>query len=132
MQKQNPSILGLKKSFGYGDRLGLAGPGHIIADLKYDFAGIFAQQSIREMDRTRRTAEEVMSAARLALEDASYSRPWGADADHLKTKKDVQKTAAAGFTFFTIDPSSHVNKGADDMEETDLRTEIANQESENI
>ena len=132
MQKQHPSILGLKKSFGYGDRLGLAGPGHIIADLKYDFAGIFAQQSIREMDRTHRTPEEVMSAARLALEDAGYSRPWGADADHLKTKEDVQKTAAAGFTFFTIDPSSHVNNAADDMDEEDLRNEIADQERESI
>ena len=132
MPEQNPSILGLKKSFGYGDRLGLAGPGHIIADLKYDFAGIFAQQSIREMDRTRRTPEEVMTAARLALTEAGYTRPWGADADHLKTLEDVRKTAAAGFTFFTIDPSSHVNNDADNMDEANLRTEIANQESESI
>ena len=132
MPEQNPSILGLKKSFGYGDRLGLAGPGHIVADLKYDFAGIFAQQSIREMDRTRRTPEEVMSAARQALETAGYSKPWGADADHLKTREDVQKTAAAGFTFFTIDPSSHVNNNADNMDESDIRTEIADQEREGI
>jgi hypothetical protein len=58
-----PVTLGLKKSFGYGDRLGLATPGHLAAHRKFDFAPIFAQQSIREMDRTQRTPEEVMSAA---------------------------------------------------------------------
>jgi len=33
----------------------------------------------------------------------------GADADHLKTPHDVDVTAAAGFCFFTIDPSEHVD-----------------------
>ena len=47
-----PTTLGLKKSFGFGDRLGLATPGHLSASSRYDFAPIFAQQSIREMDRT--------------------------------------------------------------------------------
>jgi tagaturonate epimerase len=38
----------------------------------------------------------------------------GADADHLKTNQDVDRTAAAGFTFFTIDPSDYVDPTADD------------------
>ncbi len=40
----------------------------------------------------------------------------GADADHLKTNDDVDRTAAAGFTFFTIDPSDHVDQKADDYD----------------
>jgi anti-sigma regulatory factor (Ser/Thr protein kinase) len=55
-----PTTLGLTKSFGFGDRLGLATPGHLSASNKYDFAPVFAQQSIREMARTQRTPEEVM------------------------------------------------------------------------
>ncbi len=53
MQKASP--LSLTKSFGFGDRLGVATPGHLSAALGYDFAPIFAQQSIREMARTQRT-----------------------------------------------------------------------------
>ena len=64
-----PAPLGLAPSFGFGDRLGIATPGHVAA-LRRAGAGvapIFAQQSIREMQRTNRTPEEVMSAARDAL-----------------------------------------------------------------
>jgi len=42
-----PSILGLKRSFGFGDRLGLATTGHMDAILGKSYLGIFAQQSIR-------------------------------------------------------------------------------------
>lgn len=110
-----PQVLGLKKSFGFGDRLGLATPGHLASVLKSDFVPIFAQQSIREMERTQRTPEQVMAAAQSALAAAKYRQPWGADADHLKTEIDVRRTAAAGFTFFTIDPSAFVVNHADTM-----------------
>ncbi|HEY6229144.1 MAG TPA: tagaturonate epimerase family protein, partial [Verrucomicrobiae bacterium] len=118
-----PVTLGLKKSFGYGDRLGLATPGHLAAHRKFNFAGIFAQQSIREMDRTQRTAEEVMSAAQKALAAENFREPWGADADHLKTEADVHRTAAIGFTFFTIDPSAFVVNEADRMSEAELTSQ---------
>src|SRR5688572_32109757 len=97
----DPVPLGLKKSFGFGDRLGLATPGHLASARKSDFAPVFAQQSIREMQRTERTPEEVMAAARTALAAEKFPGPWGADADHLKTPEDVDRTAAAGFCFFT-------------------------------
>jgi hypothetical protein len=121
----NPQPLGLKKSFGYGDRLGVATPGHLAASRKFDFAPIFAQQSIREMERTRRTPEEVMTAARNALQSEGYTDIWGADADHLKTAADVALTAAAGFCFFTIDPSTYVENRADEMGEEELVTTAA-------
>ncbi len=106
-----PAPLGLQKSFGFGDRLGLATPGHVAAARKFDFAPVFAQQSIREMERTERTPQEVMQAAQTALAEVGWKQPWGADADHLKLPEHVDYTAAAGFCFFTIDPSAHVRKG---------------------
>jgi hypothetical protein len=116
----DPVPLGLKKSFGYGDRLGLATPGHLRTARKFDFASIFAQQSIREMQRTDRTPEEVMGAAKDALAREGYPDAWGADADHLNTPADVRRTAAAGFCFFTIDPSAYVDNKADDAWQDEL------------
>lgn len=113
---KNPCApLGLSPSFGFGDRLGLATPGHVAA-LKESggkIRPIFAQQSIREMTRTGRSPEDVMGDALAGARDAHYSGPQGADADHLKTPQDVDRTAAAGFCFFTIDPSDHVDGQAD-------------------
>ena len=51
-----PSALGLRRSFGFGDRLGVGTAGHIAAAREHSFASIFAQQSIREMTRTGRIA----------------------------------------------------------------------------
>lgn len=117
-----PVALGLEPSFGFGDRMGVATPGHIEA-LKRSggpIKGIFAQQSIREMTRTRRTADQVMRAAVEALADAEFAGTWGADADHLKTHADVDYTADAGFVFFTIDPSDHVDQKADSYDAATL------------
>jgi hypothetical protein len=79
---------------------------------KTDFAPIFAQQSIRELERTQRTPQQVVKAAIAALAQRGYAGKWGADADHLKTTEHVDRMAGAGFCFFTIDPSEHVGKGA--------------------
>lgn len=116
------TTLGNAPSFGFGDRLGSATPGHLRAlrDHGGPIAGIFAQQSIREMTRTQRTPEAVMDAAVSALDAAGFDRPWGSDADHLKTPGDVDATAAAGFVFFTIDPSDHVDQAADDYDDAAL------------
>ncbi len=121
------TTLGLTPSFGFGDRIGLATPGHIEAMRRAGrgFAPIFAQQSIREMARTSRTPEGVMTDAVEAMKAAEWHDPHGADADHLKTPADVDRTAAAGFTFFTIDPSGHVDQQADDYDETTVRQNFA-------
>jgi len=110
-----PVALGLAPSFGFGDRLGTATPGHLAALQRCggDIRGMFAQQSIREMARTNRTPDQVMSCAVDALKDADYTTETGSDADHLKLPADVDYTADAGFTFFTIDPSDHVDQKAD-------------------
>ena len=114
--RTTPKTLGLAPSFGFGDRTGLATPGHVEA-MRRAGSGIepiFPQQSIREMTRTARTADQVMSEALDGMVGAGWDGITGADADHLKTRDDVDVTVAAGFTFFTIDPSDDVDAQADD------------------
>jgi hypothetical protein len=86
---------------------------------------IFPQQSIREMVRTKRTAEDVMGDAMQGAAQAGWNGLIGADVDHLKTTDDVDVTAAAGFTFFTIDPSGYVDEHADEYDGTLLRSKFA-------
>jgi hypothetical protein len=49
----NPSFCGLRASFGTGDRLGIATPAHLQAFQGKDIFPILAQQSVREMARTK-------------------------------------------------------------------------------
>ena len=107
-----PRPLGLKKSAGCGDRLGLATPGHIRAIRHSSMAPILAQQSIRENARTGRRPQEVMDDALWGVFQEGWRDGFGADADHLKTTEDIDSCAAAGFTFYTIDPSEHVDNEA--------------------
>jgi len=107
-----PVPLGLRKSAGCGDRLGLATPGHIRAIRNSTMAPILAQQSIRENARTGRTPQEVMDDALWGLVQEGWIDGFGADADHLKTTADIDVCAAAGFTFYTIDPGEHVDNEA--------------------
>src|SRR5687767_4364667 len=105
--------LSLRPSFRFGDRLGLATPGHIAAVRGTKFAPVFAQQSVRENERTRRTPQQVMDDAKRAIEAAGWDLPWGADADHLKTLEDLAPFVEAGYTFFTVDPGGYVDNMAD-------------------
>lgn len=115
-----PTPLGLQTSAGFGDRLGLATPGHVQSLLRVlrEFPGrtivpIFAQQSIREMERTSRSPEDVLSDATWGAFQAGWRGNLGADADHLKTTQDIDACAAVGFSFFTIDPGAYVDSAAD-------------------
>jgi hypothetical protein len=115
-----PSPIGLTTSAGFGDRLGLATPGHVRALQRVlreapgsTIAPIFAQQSIREMERTGRSPEDVLNDATWGTFQAGWRAGVGADADHLKTPDDIDACAAAGFTFYTIDPGAHVDGDAD-------------------
>jgi hypothetical protein len=107
-----PRLLGTKKSAGCGDRLALATPGHIRAIRKSSLAPIFAQQSVRENERTGRTPQQVLDDAMWGVFQEGWREGYGADADHLKTTADIDAFASAGYTFFTIDPGEHVDEGA--------------------
>lgn len=107
------TTLGINLSFGFGDRLGLATPGHILAVKGSRFSPIFAQQSVRENTRTGRTPQQVMDDAKRAVDAAGWDSAWGADADHLKTVDVLPEFVSAGYTFFTVDPGDYVDNAAD-------------------
>lgn len=111
-----PRPLGTDTSVGFGDRLGVATPGHVRALRTADPTGslrpVFAQQSIREMTRTGRSPDEVLTDATWGAFAAGWSGGVGADADHLKTFEDVDRCAEAGFSMFTFDPGDRVDDDA--------------------
>ena len=118
-----PRSLPAGTSAGFGDRLGLATPGHVRAlrAAGGTIAPVFAQQSIREMTRTGRAPQAVVDDATWGSFEAGWTQGQGADADHLKTAADITSCAAAGFTMFTIDPGEHVDPRAESFGPADLR-----------
>lgn len=131
----SPQPLGLRATAGFGDRLGLATPGHVRAyeNLLAGIPGIprtaiapvFAQQSVRENARTHRTPQQVIDDAMWGVLQTGWRQPWGADADHLKTTSDIDAFFHAGFTFFTIDPGEHVDNAAQEDQPAVLREKAA-------
>ncbi len=120
-----PKTLGLAKSAGCGDRLGLATPGHVRAIRRSSMAPIFAQQSIRENARTGRTPQQVMDEALWGVFQEGWREGFGADADHLKNTDDIDACATAGYTFYTIDPGEYVDNEANTAPVETLRQKVA-------
>jgi tagaturonate epimerase len=123
-----PRPLGTRASAGFGDRLGLATPGHVRA-LRASgapLAPIFAQQSIREMERTGQSPSEVLDDAAWGVFREGWRGGFGADADHLKTPDDVDACVAAGYTFFTFDPGEYVDDSAETADASALRAALEN------
>ncbi|RPI20069.1 MAG: hypothetical protein EHM61_27775 [Acidobacteria bacterium] len=121
-----PTPFGLSKSFGCGDRLGLATPGHLRALRRVcgDSTGIrpiLAQQSMRENARTGRNPQSVQDDALWGVFQEGWRAGFGADADHLKTLSDIDACVSAGYTFFTVDPGDYVDETADSASESELR-----------
>jgi hypothetical protein len=128
----SPVPLGLLTSAGFGDRLGLATPGHVQATRgafqgsgRVGIAPIFAQQSVRENARTGRTPQQVLDEAMWGVFQEGWREPWGADADHLKTPAGVDAFVAAGYTFYTVDPGDHVDNTAQTDSESVLAKKVA-------
>ena len=121
-----PQLLGTRTSAGFGDRLGLATPGHLMAlrAAGGGLAPIFAQQSIREMERTGRSPQEVLDDATWGVFAEGWQGGFGADADHLKTAEDIDACVAAGYTFFTFDPGEYVDDGAEAVGASGLRAAL--------
>ena len=101
-------VLRNKRSMGVGDRLGIACPGHIRVFNKYDMSPIFAQQSIRELNLTERTYEDVLDCVTFSVYREGFKRGFGADGDHLKTEKDIEYALGLHFSMITLDCSEHI------------------------
>lgn len=109
-------------TFGTGDRLGTANPGHIRAFKRYWASPVLAQQSVRELTLTNRTYPDVLNAAVWAVFREGYDGAWGADGDHLKTEEWVKTALSAGYTMITADVSDFIRgewalKSAAEVEE---------------
>jgi hypothetical protein len=117
-----PQLLGLHTSAGTGDRLGMATPGHVRAftQLANPIAAIFAQQSIREMDRLGRTPQQVLDDATFGCIEAGWQGSVAADADHLKQASDIDRCLEAGFSLFTLDVGDFVADHAGHPTDADL------------
>ncbi len=111
------SLRDKKTTFGCGDRLGLASPGHIRACLNYDIYPVLAQQSIRELNLTKRTYNEVTARAAFLVFQEGFERGYGADGDHLKTIDDIDVALQAGMPMITLDLSEVMNADAADWSE---------------
>ncbi|MGI5900778.1 MAG: tagaturonate epimerase family protein [Christensenellales bacterium] len=109
------SALTKPASFGVGDRLGIAGPGHIRVFEEYDVTPVFAQQSIRELDLTERNYEQVLDSSSFSVFREGYRHGFGADGDHLKKASDVEYALGLGFTMITLDCSEHIQGGVDSL-----------------
>lgn len=109
-------------SIGVGDRLGLATPGHLRAFRRHP--GVFpvlAQQSIRELNLTGRTYEQVLDSASWAVFREGWTEGWGADGDHLKKHEEIQYALDCGFSMITLDCSEHIRNQAVNMTEAELK-----------
>jgi hypothetical protein len=105
-----PRPLGGKDlTIGLGDRLGLAGPGHIAAVRGYRAWPVLSQQSVRELTLTGRTFADVLDASTWAVFREGFREPWGADGDHLKTGEQVSSALGTGLTMITADVSEHLH-----------------------
>lgn len=103
-----PQPLGIQAAIGFGDRLGIATPGHVTAAKETKILPIFAQQSVRENARTRRSPHQVMNDAIWGLFQEGWQGRWGADADHIKNIDELDSFAQAGYSFFTLDLSEQL------------------------
>ncbi|MFC3343543.1 tagaturonate epimerase family protein [Paenibacillus abyssi] len=117
-----PKAFGKKIStFGLGDRLGLASPGHIQTIRGRDVKPVLAQQSIRELALTGRDYRQVIDAACFAVFQEGYKDGFGADGDHLKLEQDIQMSLELGFTMLTLDCSEHIDNSIEGLSEAELK-----------
>lgn len=121
-----PRPWGLATSAGTGDRLGLCTPGHVLAFQAVTGVNpVFAQQSTREMGRTRRTPRNVIDDATWGAFQGGWTGGVGADSDHQKTEESLTECAQAGFVFFTVDPGDEMDMAAHDDESATVRAKAA-------
>ena len=113
-------VLKKQRSFGVGDRLGIATPGHLRVFKEYDAYPILAQQSIRELNLTERTYEDVLDSASYYVFRDGYKDGFGADGDHLKKPEEIEYALSLGFTMITLDCSEHIRGGVEKMTSAEL------------
>ena len=113
-------VLREDRSFGVGDRLGIASLGHIEVFKKYDAFPVLVQQSIRELNLTNRRYEDVLDCVSFATLKAGYKKGFGADGDHLKHPEEIEYALRLGFSMITLDCSEYIDNLVNSMSEEEL------------
>lgn len=106
------AVLSAERTFGVGDRLGIACPGHIRVFKEYDARPVFAQQSIRELTLTNRSFADVLDAVTFSVFREGFKDGFGADGDHLKKPEEIEYALENGYTMITLDLSEHIQNSA--------------------
>ncbi len=118
-------VLHKKCSFGCGDRLGLATSAHAELFKKYNAFPVFAQQSIRELNLTKRTYRSVIDDASFQVFQAGYTGGFGADGDHLKSFEHIDMALEVGVTMLTLDLSDELHPAFADVSGAELEKAYA-------
>ena len=114
----NPSSAGKRDiSFGFGDRLGIANSAHLKAIGQAEIFPVLAQQSMRELTLMKRGYKDVLDAAAWAVFKRGWTKGFGADGDHLKSKGDIKAALDYGFSMITLDCSEALRKAPGSYDE---------------
>lgn len=116
-------VLTSNRTFGVGDRLGLATPGHLRVFKKYDALPVLAQQSIRELNLTGRGYQQVLDCATFAVFREGFRRGFGADGDHIKTIEEIDYAVSCGYTMLTLDCSKYIRNDVSSMTKEQIMAE---------
>jgi len=116
-KKYLPSVLTNYPIFGLGYRSYWKLGNIVQAEVakEYSLNVMLAQQSAREIERTKRSFKEVIESASESAKTVGLTRPWGADGDHLRNEKEVAIAAESGCTHFTYDLSDALSKNKEDL-----------------
>lgn len=117
-------VLRKKRSFGLGDRLGIAGEGHLRVFKACDAYPVLAQQSMRELTLTKRSYEDVLDAASFAVFKYGYHEGFGADGDHLKKMDDIEHVLKLGYTMITLDCSDYIKNDVLTLSDDEIRARV--------
>ncbi|MCX6089819.1 MAG: tagaturonate epimerase family protein, partial [Candidatus Atribacteria bacterium] len=76
--------------------------------------------SPRELVKTGRSFPDVLLGAAFGMLESGFSRPFGADADHIKDETYLNQGIESGFSFYTLDASEVMNRQAFFLSEVEL------------
>ena len=116
-----PSAFGSQAAtFGVGDRLGHATPGHVNIISRSGAKPVLAQQSKRELTLTGRTYRDVLDDVAFAVFQEGYTGGFGADGDHLKEEDDIAEALSLGYSMITLDCSEKMGHGVEALSPEEL------------
>ncbi len=107
-------------TFGVGDRLGQATPGHLRVISQSAVKPILAQQSKRELTLAGRTYQDVLDDVVFAVFQEGYTGGFGADGDHLKEAEDIAEALSLGYSMITLDCSEKMGHGVDSLSKLEV------------